>query len=169
MIKLGHAVYDENGKSAGGKKGDQTGKEVTVWDYYISGGKKWDYVIRIRDENKRDLFARKILAACKNDKIGYDQWVRTSLYNEAKKNNYNIGKISNYCSCDCSSLVACCAIGVGINVPYNAYTGNLKEAFDKTNMVDIFVDTDHLTKPDHLMKGDILLRVGYHVAAVVSV
>ena len=35
-VKIGHASIDENGKAAGGKAGDQTGREVCVrdWDWY---------------------------------------------------------------------------------------------------------------------------------------
>lgn len=167
-VILGHAVYDENGKSSGGAKGDQTSKEVTTWNYYISGGKKWQYVIRLRNEAKRQKLADKIYAACNNDNIGYSQSDRLSLYEAAKKTKFNIGKISTKCNCDCSSLVACCLNAIGIKVPHDCYTGNLRKALDDTNAVDIFVDTNHLTSMNNLEVGDILLREGHHVAVVVK-
>ncbi len=45
--QLVHASIDERGKISGGKKGDQTGKEICVRPYY---NKPWDYVLRLKNQ-----------------------------------------------------------------------------------------------------------------------
>lgn len=57
MIKLAHAVYDENGKSCGGKAGDQNGKEVAIWDWYKSGA-GWSYVFRAKNPKVAKKYRR---------------------------------------------------------------------------------------------------------------
>lgn len=46
--KLVHASINENGKTTGGKSGDQTGKEICVRSYY---NKPWTSVLRYTGEN----------------------------------------------------------------------------------------------------------------------
>lgn len=45
---LVHASINENGKTTGGKAGDQTGKEICVRKYY---NKPWDCVLRYKDSS----------------------------------------------------------------------------------------------------------------------
>ena len=46
--KLVHASINENGKTTGGKSGDQTGKEICVRSYY---NKPWTSVLRYAGES----------------------------------------------------------------------------------------------------------------------
>ena len=45
MGSISNCGKDENGGFSGGKKGDQTGKEVCIRSWYISGT-GWNYVLR---------------------------------------------------------------------------------------------------------------------------
>ena len=47
--KIVHASINENGKTTGGKTGDQTGKEICVASYY---NKPWTYVLRYTEKTK---------------------------------------------------------------------------------------------------------------------
>jgi len=57
-------------------------------------------------------------AACENNHIGYNQFDRKSLYEEAKKVNFDLNKISNDCNTDGSALVAVCINAA--NIPVSA-------------------------------------------------
>lgn len=52
MIKIGSARIDENGKTHGGKVGDQTGKEVAIQAWY-KHSKGWR-VLRAKEEAVND-------------------------------------------------------------------------------------------------------------------
>ena len=48
-----HASINELGKAIGGRKGDQTGKEICVRDYYTYRG-GWDYQLRFEESKKEE-------------------------------------------------------------------------------------------------------------------
>ena len=48
-----HASINELGKTTGGKKGDQTGKEICVRSYYTYRG-GWDYQLRYEKPKKEE-------------------------------------------------------------------------------------------------------------------
>ena len=81
-VKVGSARIDENGKTHGGKAGDQNGKEVSTQAWYRH--KKGWRVLRCKSADKADKIARAMQAACDNANIGYDQYQRDTLYNLAK-------------------------------------------------------------------------------------
>ena len=78
MIKIGSARIGETG---GYKQvaGNQTGKELSVQDYY-NHSKKWD-VIRLKNKTQRVLIAEAMIKAINNKNIGYDMTDRLSLLN----------------------------------------------------------------------------------------
>jgi hypothetical protein len=162
MVKIGHASSDENNKAKGGKAGDQTCKEVVIRDWYK---REWSTVFRAKDSSVAEKIAQAMEQACANNNIGYDQGQRTTLYEHAKKLNWNITKINNKCECDCSSLVAVCVNAAGIPVSKDMYTGNQKKVLSGTGKFNIFTDAKYLTKADNLKRGDILLAAG-HTAVV---
>ena len=88
--------------------------------------KPWTSVIRPKDSAAAEKIAKAMEQACANDKIGYDQYQRTTLYAQAKANNWDLSKITTACECDCSSLVAVCVNAAGISV-----SKDLKEKFNK--------------------------------------
>ena len=163
-VTIGHASIDENKQVKGGSAGDQTKKEVCTRTWY---NKPWTCVIRPKDSAKAEKIAKAMEQACANDKIGYDQGQRTTLYTQAKAANWDISKVTTACECDCSSLVAVCVNAAGIAVSKDIYTGNEKTALANTGAFELLTDTKHLTMAKYLRRGDILLGAG-HTAIVLS-
>lgn len=163
-VKIGHASIDENNKAKGGSAGDQTTKEVCTRTWY---NKPWTCVIRPDDSAKAEKIAKAMEQACANDKIGYDQGQRTTLYTQAKAVNWDISKITTACECDCSSLVAVCVNAAGIAVSKDIYTGNQKTALANTGAFTVLTDSKYITMAKYLKRGDILLGAG-HTAIVLT-
>lgn len=111
------ASISENG-TVNGKKGDQTGKELRVGDYYNFGQTK---LIRFTNETVRKEIGVIAKTICKSDFCGYSQADRESLFNTCKKYGWSWTKIKKAitngtipkCNCDCSSLAS-----TVINVAY---------------------------------------------------
>ena len=164
IVKIGHAYSDERSRARGGKSGDQTGKEVLIQNWYNKG---WSAVFRAKEANIAEKIAKAAEQACLNNKIGYDQGQRTTLYEQAKKLDWDISKITEDCECDCSSLVSVCVNAAGISVSKDMYTGNQKAVLQATKKFDILTSAEYLTAPNNLKRGDILLGPG-HTAIVVS-
>ena len=170
-VRITHASIDENGHAKNGKAGDQTGKEVCTRDWY---SKPWDCVIRFTHEEMRDKVARCMERAAANDHIGYDQNQRNTLFLEAKKYGYDPGRVTIDVETDCSALVAlaCIYAGVKESYMYNAgnscTTRNLRKRLEATKLVQIFESKDYTTRSDKLIRGDILLSEGHHVATVTT-
>ena len=80
-VKIGSARIDEHGQAHGGTAGDQTGKEVSTQSWYAHT-KGW-VLLRAKSAEAREKIARCMQAACDNKHVGYDQYSRESLYNEA--------------------------------------------------------------------------------------
>lgn len=160
-VMIGNARISEYG-TVNGAAGDQTGKEV-MEQTWTSGG-KWQYVIRPKDADKARKIAAAMNAACANDNIGYSQADRTSLYNLAARNGYELNKVGK-CNTDCSALVAVCVNAAGIKVSQNMYTGNELTVLGNTGEFTIYSSAEYTQKSDKLRTGDILLRSG-HTAIV---
>ena len=163
-VKIGHASIDENRKAKGGAAGDQTGGEVTTRSWY---NKPWTSVIRPKDSAVAEKIAKAMEQACANNKIGYDQYQRTTLYTQAKAKNWDLSKITTACECDCSSLVAVCVNAAGIAVSKDIYTGNEKAALIETGRFELYTTAQYVGKDAYLKRGDILLGSG-HTAIVLS-
>lgn len=114
-IYMGGASIDENGKAYGGKAGDQTGGEVreTAYKRHRLG---W-LVYRAYEPGVRLRLAEAMLAACCNDKIGYDQYQRNTLYNAASSVGFNPARVDTDVETDCSALVRVCCAYAGVNLP----------------------------------------------------
>lgn len=163
-VTIGHASIDENKKAKGGSAGDQTKKEVCTRSWY---NKPWTCVIRPKDSAKAEKIAKAMEQACANDKIGYDQYQRTTLYTQAKAVNWDISKVTTACECDCSSLVAVCVNAAGIKVSKDIYTGNEKTALANTGAFTVLTDSKYISMAKYLKRGDILLGAG-HTAIVLT-
>ena len=159
-IKIGHASIDENKRVHGGVAGDQNRKEVYTRLWY---NKPWTSVIRAKDSAAAEKIAKAMEQACANDKIGYDQYQRTTLYTQAKACNWDLSKITTACECDCSSLVAVCVNAAGIPVSKDIYTGNQKAALEATGKFDVYTASKYTGSPNYLKRGDILLGDGHTV------
>lgn len=165
-VKIGHASSDENKSAHGGISGDQTGNEVKTQNWY-NRAKGWSAVFRPKDSTVAEKIAIAMEQACANNKIGYDQYQRTTLYTKAKERNWDLSKITSNCECDCSSLVAVCVNAAGIAVSKDMYTGNQKAVLMATGQFELLTDSKYLTYDKCLMRGDILLGTG-HTAIVLS-
>lgn len=171
MAIIAHASINENGATKGGKLGDNNGKEVCTRAWY---NKPWGCVIRFTDANMREKIATCMEYAAKNDHIGYDQNKRNTLLNLSRKYNYNVAKVNDDCATDCSALVTVACIYAGIPESKLVYNGNcattrtLKQILKATGEVDIFTIPAYTAKSDKLIRGDILLKEGSHVAVVIK-
>ena len=165
-VKIGHAYSDENKSSYGGKAGDQTGNEVTVRNWY-NRSKGWSAVFRPKNSETAEKIAVAMEQACSNNKIGYDQNQRTTLYDRAREKKWDLSKIDSKCECDCSSLVAVCVNAAGIPVSRDMYTGNQKTVLEATGGFEVLTDSKYLSYDKYLKRGDILLGTG-HTAIVLT-
>lgn len=170
-VLIGHSSIDENGKAHSGSAGDQTTKEVCTRTWYE---KSWNVVLRCTDSAMAEKMAKLCEQACANNKIGYDQWQRNTLYTQAKKVNFDLSKITTACECDCSSLMCICAIGAGIPEKYLFVNGNMKTtrtmraAFKNTGKFEVLTESKYLTSDQYLMRGDIIIEEGSHTVMVLS-
>lgn len=111
-VKIGHASIDERNKISGGKAGDQTGKEVFTRTWY-KHSKGWR-VFRPKDSEAAEKIAKCMEMACANNKIGYDQNQRNTLYKAAEPYNFDVSKVKTAVETDCSALVRVCCAYAGI-------------------------------------------------------
>lgn len=163
-VKIGHASIDENGTIRNGKAGDQTARELCIRDWYNA---KWLAVIRPKDGSVAEKIAKAMEQACANEKIGYDQYQRTTLYTAAKAVDWDLSKITTTCECDCSSLVAVCVNAAGVPVSKDIYTGNEQAALVGTGKFEVLTGSSYTGSSTKLKRGDILLSSG-HTAVVLS-
>lgn len=155
-VKIGHASIDENGKVAGGKMGDQTGKEICIREWYK---KSWDVMLICADEKIADKAADYMEQICRNDNYGYDQGQRTTGYTSIKKNGVAKGKGEF----DCSSLVASCYNLAGLDVNVNCTTRNLRKALLATGKFKAYEDAAHINTSDYALRGAVYMSEGHHV------
>ena len=162
MIRIGSARIGETG---GYKQvaGNQTGKELSVQDYY-NHSKKWD-VIRLKNKKQRVLIAEAMIKAINNKNIGYDMTDRLSLLNACTSFNYDPSKVTVPCECDCSSLVRVCIAYATGKLLANFNTATEKTVCVKSGLFDAF----ELTDKSQLVVGDILCtRTQGHTVVVVE-
>ena len=171
MVKIAHARIDERGKAYGGQAGDQTGKEVCITNWY---SRPWNVVIRFHDPDMREKCACSMENAAKNDFIGYDQYQRNTCLTEARKYGYDVRQIKKNVETDCSAIVTLACIYAGIaedalvKSGNSATTRNLRSRLKATGEVSIFTSKEYTADTKNLLRGDILLAEGSHVACVTS-
>lgn len=169
-VLIAHASLGENGLARGGTAGDQTGNEVCIRSWY---NKPWGCVIRFTDPIMREKLAKCMENAAANNHIGYDQNQRNTLLKYARKYNYDVSRVVDDCETDCSALVSVACMYAGIPESVLTLNGNcattrtLRPILKSTGEVDIYTTTMYTGKTDKLIRGDILLKEGSHVAVVV--
>ncbi len=134
MSIIGSARIDENGKTTGGKPGDQKQVstpdykgEVAMQDFYISA-KGW-IILRPKNSEHAEKIAGAMIAACNNSNIGYSQNDRYAILADGTASK----KPTN---CDCSSLVReCVKEGTGKD-PGNFDTSAEAKVLTKTGLFD---------------------------------
>ena len=165
-VKIGHASIDENGRAQGGKAGDQTGKEVCTRNWY-KHSKGWR-VLRCTDPIKAGMIADAMRAAAENDKIGYDQGQRLTLYDQASKVGFDPGKVNVACETDCSALVRVCLAYAGITVG-NFRTPTEADMLMATGMFQEMIGAAYTDSSDYLRVGDVLVtRTQGHTVVVLT-
>lgn len=158
---------DENGRYTGGYSGDQTGNEWHIIPWY---NRPWNCVLRHPDEKVRKMIAEMARDSANNNNIGYDQWQRTTYFDQLEKNDYKPKNIKAKCEADCSSGVCSIVKSVGYrkgikelkNVPITT-THYMRKEFKKAGF-KVLTDRKYLKNDDYLLPGDILLNDGAHVA-----
>lgn len=157
MVKIGHARFSEKG-NAEGKRGDQTGNEVSVTDWYDGS---WLAVYRPQKDTVAFLIANTMQAATENNNIGYGQSDRLTLMKAAEQCNFDLSKITEQVNCDCSSLVAVCCNAAGVGVPFSMSTRSMDISLMGTGGFIRLKDSRYLKTPDYLKRGDILRKNGH--------
>ena len=171
MALIAHASIDETGKIKNGVAGDQTDKEVCTRSWY---NKPWNCVIRFTDAGMREKVARCMEMAARNNHIGYDQNQRNTLLNKARKYNYDVSRVTEDCETDCSALVSVACMYAGVPESFLTLRGNcattrtLRQILKATGEVEIFTTPLYTQRTEKLLRGDILLKEGSHVAVVVE-
>ena len=170
-VMIAHASSDERGKLSGGAPGDQNKREVCIRTWY---NRPWSHLIRFASASMRDKVAYAMERAADNNLIGYNQNRRNTLLTYARKVQYDPGKVKTACETDCSALVsvACIYAGVPESVLYRggnlSTTSNLRARLKSTGSVTIYQGKEYCASTNKLMRGDILLYEGHHVAVVVN-
>lgn len=153
MVRVGSARIDERGSIHGGMAGDQ-GKEVSVQEWY-KHSQGW-IVLRPLDKKVAEKIAVAMERACANQKIGYDQWQRGTLYAAASKVGFDPGKVNTAVETDCSALVRVCLAYAGIRVgDFN--TANEASVLMSTGAFKKLTAAKYTQSADYLERGDVLV------------
>lgn len=163
------ASIGENGKAVGGKKGDQTGKEVRVGNYYNFGQ---NVVIRFRDKKWGRKMAKVAKYFTTSNIVGYNQNDRESFYDECAIRGWNFkiiqkdiinGKFPK-CNTDCSALCATCinvVLGEG-KVPCFTTHTMIKWTIGRNPSLFGYIPMSDIENVGW-QKGDMPLKAGKHV------
>ena len=169
-VWIGQATGDERGKIKGGKAGDQKGNEVKISKYlHNSSYAKWSHVFRAKSETTAKKLAYAMVAACYNNKIGYDQKQRSTFYDQAKKVGWDPAKVKTACETTCAQVVGVCLEYAGIKTKRSLWTGSLLPLLKKKSNLVCYTSSDYTTKSTLLKPGDILITKNRHTAMVVAV
>lgn len=151
-IYIGSARKDERSKYSGGTAGDQLQKstpdysgEVSMQKFYVHT-KGWD-VLRLKDKTLRRNLAEKMIKACNNANIGYDQGNRGGILSRGTGTTEKT-------ECDCSSLVRQCVKEATGKDPGNFTTGDEKDALLDSGL---FSYVGAYTSSTTLCTGDVLV------------
>lgn len=164
MIKVVSAGISENG-TVNGQKGDQTKREVRVRPRYNFGQ---DTIIRFR-YSKRKKASSIAIKLANNDRIGYGQSNRTTLWDECVKIGWDAKQIHkiDYCNCDCSMLIICIInLTFGKKIIGIGYTGTLEKQCRKHPDKFTIIKMPFLEESNLLKLADIELKAYKHVTII---
>jgi len=166
-IMIGSARIDERGKSSGGAVGDQkqtsrtndTKGEVSMQAFYVHS-KGW-YIIRPKSSAVAKKMAERMMAACNNRNLGYDQGNRLGVI------IYGIDTKTKT-ECDCSSLCRQVVKEASGKDPGNFTTVNAATVLGATGLFMSKISYVSQTKTP-VFDGDILVtKTKGHIVVVVS-
>ena len=165
-VKIGSARMGENGKITGGKPGDQTGREVSTQNWYAHS-KGWR-VFRAKNAGVGCKIAECMSKICANDKIGYNQAQRGTLYAAVKGHGFDPDALKIKVNTDCSAAVRVCCCYAGITVG-NFNTSNEASYLLATGAFVELTGSEYTRSSDRLRKGDILVtRTKGHTVVVLT-
>lgn len=133
-IMVGSARIDENGNATGGAVGDSMQKSVPDISGEVSMEPMYKhpqgwYILRPKDVAHAKAIAARMIAACNNPNIGYDQSNRLGVV------TYGIDtKVKT--ECDCSSLARQCVREATGKDPGNFSTANEAAMLEATGLFD---------------------------------
>lgn len=159
-IQCGWASIGETGHARNNKAGDQTGLEVKVGRWYYF---RQNCILRFKDRNKAAKAAQICRGIASNNKVGYDQNQRTTLYSELARVGWNPAKITKPVETDCSAMVASIVNAVGIKVSKDLWTGNMRSALYNTGAFYLYTGAAYTQSDRLLLTGDIILNEASHV------
>lgn len=163
-IIIGSARMGENGRTTGGKAGDQkqTTKddysgEVSMQNFYLH--KKGWYIMRWKDSAFAEECAKAMQRACNNPNIGYDQNQRNGILKAGTRTSIKT-------ECDCSALVRQCVKEAAAVDPGNFTTSTEVTILKATGLFQAPIKYRSGTP---IYNGDILVTCSKgHTAVVVS-
>ena len=169
---IANSGHDENNKYHGGQAGDQTGHEAELKAWY---SRPWTVVLRYPDPAVGLCIAKLEIGMCLNNKIGYDQYQRTTYWQQLVKAGYDPSAITTACEQDCTggttANVKAAGHILGIQalevIPVDTYSGNMKARFVKAGFRALTA-SKYLTGPKYLLPGDVLLYEGHHAAVNIT-
>ena len=165
-VYIGNAVGDEHNKASGGEPGDQTGNELKIQPWYLN--KKGWRVFRAKEAETAKRIADDMRMACDNPEIGYDQKQRNTLYTVSAPLDFDAGRVTTPCECDCSSLVRVCLAFAGIKTKdFNSVSGPAR-ILATGDFIEL-TDNKYTTQSAYLCTGDILCtKVKGHMAVILN-
>lgn len=169
---IANSGHDERGNYIGGKAGDQTGTEWEIRSWYA---RPWNVVLRYPDAAVREAIATAAEQAAHNDYIGYDQGNRLSFYRALSEVEWDPSMIRVPCESDCSAGATACVIAAGhkcgneklSRLSPSIYTGNARQCY-KAAGFNVLGGPEYTGSPDRLLRGDVLLLEGGHMAVNLS-
>lgn len=169
---ISNSGSDERGSSHGGTAGDQTGGEWRLRGWY---SRPWSCVLRYPDICVGLKLAQLGCAAAKNDRIGYDQWQRTTYWARLKEAGYDPAAITEPCEADCTAGVTANVKAAGALlgvralevIPIDTYSANMRARFEAAGFRAL-KEAKYLSGPEWLLPGDVLLYEGHHAATNVT-
>jgi len=169
---IANSGHDENNKYHGGQAGDQTGHEAELKAWY---NRPWTVVLRYPDLAVGLCIAKLEIGMCLNNKVGYDQYQRTTYWKELVKAGYDPSAITTACEQDCTggttANVKAAGHIMGIptleDIPVDTYSGNMRARFVKAGFKAL-TGNKYLSGPNYLLPGDVLLYEGHHAAVNIT-
>lgn len=158
---IAHVGVDKNGVATGGTSAALSSDTVCMRPYYNKG---WTSIYRNSEEVALKIY-KNAESICENDFIEYNPLGKVSAYDLAKKNNWDIRSITEFCKIDNVSFVVLCVSALGKT------TVGLDEKIKFRNL-DWFLINNGFSKipfveQKTLKRGDILVGEK-HAAVVIS-
>lgn len=160
MPRIVEAYSDENGKARGGQRGDQSGKEIRIREWYERDG-GWSVYIECTDPLLAEAAAYNAQLIAEDGSFGYNQDDRWSGYDEIiSGGSIDEAEAGDF---DCSSLCIAAYILAGLDMKPEGYTGNIERLFLETGRFKSYNDAAHLNSSNLAKIGGMYLEPKKHV------